>query len=201
MKMKKKVIAAVLIAVMGALTLSIPLQRVLAEVTITGYDYEYPTSPVFCECYHDGTPGDNDDTMAGLGVSATYAWVNNGPVFDHGYWMFTDQAGGSNNGGAEVYEQFTPMYCTYCVNGNQYSYYDDYTAPVWGTPPILGINYADLYVYLQNDCPVSNVASIEGETLAQFYQISNPSNTWWISAYTQNPNDPGTDWTFLTAWI
>lgn len=207
--MRRKDIAVILIVAMGALTLSIGLHGALAssypERDLSGNDNGYNAvfiwhqpPPNFCECYHDTFQNDYYDTEAGLGVNTRITLYNGNPAFNWGGWYFEDEAGGSINGGPGYANGIeTPMYCEAVTNNQNYCYYDDYAAPQWGQPPLA--NYNCLYVYYPSSGPINYYTSVEGLTNAQFYQVSNPSNTWWIIAYTQDPNNPGTDWTYLTA--
>ena len=204
--MHKKVIAAALIAIMGALTLSIGLHTVLAlENHINGYDYSYwdwfttggNDKPWFCECYHTDWENTADDMMVGLSLQASYYTAGSPNTFNWGDWIFEDEAGG---GGGYTARQESPLYCTLCTNGNNYMYYNYYSSGVWGTPP-LGY-YNCWYVYYRYTSYFSPVSSVEGRTLAQFYYLSNPSVTYWYTAYTQNPpGQSGNGWAYLTAHV
>jgi hypothetical protein len=132
-------------------------------------------------------------------VTADYALHNNVPTFNWGAWMFEDEAGGSSGGHTGYYNRmFTPLYCTAVTNDENYCYYDDYDTPQWGQPPAATWNCE--YVYLSDSGSLNYVSSVEGVTTAEFYQVNNPSNTWFLSAYTQNPpGQQGNGWTFLTA--
>jgi len=199
--MNKKVMATVLIAVMVALTLLIGLPSALAGPHVDGKDWGYGDGkdPWFVECYHTGTPGDYYNMEVGLSVTAKYAIHNGIPTFYWGQWTFEDEAGG--NQGSPIgyyYRMFTPLYCTACTNGNNYCYYSDYDTPGWGTPPKAWYNC--LYVYKEASGNLDYVSSVEGVTTAQFYQVNNPSNTYFLSAYTQNPpGQQGNGWAYLTA--
>ena len=207
--MNKKIIASIFIAVMGLLTLSIGLHSALAssypEVDLSGNDNGYNAvhnwgwpSPNFCECYHDTYQNDFYDTEAGLAVNTQIILHNGNPVFNWGGWYFEDEAGGSSNGNTGYANGIeTPMVCTAVTNNQNYCYYNDYATPQWGQPPLA--NYNCLYVYYPSSGSLNYYTSVEGVTTAQFYQVSNPSNTWWITAYTQDPNNPGNGWTYLTA--
>lgn len=194
--MNKKDKAAVLIVVISALTLSIGLHSALAlQVDISGDDWGiYQGDPVFCECYHATQQYWQSDTEVGLGLRAKYTF-NGQPVFNWADWMFEDEAGGS---GGYSNRMETPMYVDACTNGNNHCYYSDYTAPKWGYVP--GTNYQCLYVYLDSQGYFNPVHSVEGRTTAFFYECYNPSHTWWLTAYTQNPpGKSGNGWSFLTA--
>ena len=198
-----------MIVVIGALTLSIGLRGVLAqENTVSGWDYGYSQQsqygePWFCQCNHAGTPGANNDYEAGLSVNPTYTLYNGVPVFDYCSWVWEDEAGGSLYGGTQytnVYQQNSPMYIWANVNGGQGNEGYYYSEAIWEVPPPNG-NYHCWLVYDSMAGSINYVSSVEGETLASFYQVSNPSNVLWISAITQNtaqqPN--GNGYEFLTA--
>lgn len=202
-EMGKRILSIALVAVIGVLTLSIGLHSTLGlTVHIDGDDWGYYDyqDPYFVECYHTTYPGDYYNTEVGLGITVKYTRPHTGmPTFNWGKWFFEDEAGG--NQGSPIgyyYRMFTPLYCTACVNGNQYCYYSDYTTPQWGQPP--GAWFNCLYVYREASGGLNYVSSAEGVTTAQFYQVDNPSNTHFLSAYTQNPpGKPGNGWSFLTA--
>jgi hypothetical protein len=203
-EMNEKAMATVLIALMGALALITGLPSTIGlTVHITGDDYGYyqGKDPWFVECYHTTSPGDYYNAEVGLGITVKYTRPHTGtPTFNWGKWFFEDEAGGNQppNPTGYYYRMFTPLYCTACVNGNNYCYYNDYTAPVWGQPP--GAWFNCLYVYKEVSGSLDYVSSAEGVTTAQFYQVNNPSHTFFLSAYTQNPpGKQGNGWSFLTA--
>lgn len=197
--MSKRVKAIVLIAVISTLALLIELQSSLAlQVDITGEDYGFYEGkpPVFCECYHATHQYWTDDTEAGLGIEAHYTIYNGQPAFNWGQWIFEDEAGGPHGYSNRM---IVPMMVDACTNGNNHCYYTCYNSPVYGIPP--GSGYACLYVYLDAHGNISPpVHSVEGRTTAYFYEMANPTHTWWLQAYTQNPpGKSGNGWSFLTA--
>jgi hypothetical protein len=209
--MNKKVIAAVLIAVLGALTLSNGPHTALAQGP-SGVDYtkaEYSADPInhvpyYCECWHDELGLYGFDTMAGIGVTARYDMDDSTPAFNYSHWFWDAQAGYSWDpwfpDSYVIMDQ--PTYCTRCIDYNEpsqsYCQYSDWDNPAWGNP-----NNADhycWYVHTETEMNSVHLHSVEGETQAQFHLIGLPEYTWWIIVYTTNPSDPGPDsFAFLTA--
>jgi hypothetical protein len=211
--MNKKVKATILIAVMGVLSLSIGLRVVHASV-ISGQDPSWNTNmndqPWFCQCLHDDE-GQYDDTMAGLGVMACYdPSTQSNPAFYWGEWIFEVTAGDDGvNYNNSPYDISAPMQCCYAINAYTSSFletnYNDYNSAPWSyyTNSLQGGGYYCYNVGYTHEGTISpDFQSAEGATIGQFYQIGNPSNEWFIEAYTQVP--PGQSspngWAYLTAW-
>jgi hypothetical protein len=200
--MNKMFTAIVMIVVIGALTLSIGLRGVLAqENTVTGDDIAWSGgNPWFCECNHGGTPGADNDYEVGLSVTATYG---SSDVFDYGSWYWMDCAGGSLYGGTDttnVYQQETPMDIWANVNGGTGNEGYDFTYPTWSVPPPDG-NYYTWFVGYGMQGSLNNVNSVEGETMASFYQVTNVGNVLWQTAITQTPSgQSGNGYEYLTAY-
>jgi len=207
-KINKKFTAVFMIAIFGALTLSIGVQGVLAqENTVSGYDYSYTQGkPWFCQCNHGGTPGNSNDYETGLGLSPTYTVYDGHPVFDSCSWFWEDEAGGSLNGGTQnnnVWAQETPLFIWANVNGGRGNEGYDYSAATWKVPsPTPSPIYSCWLVYTSMSGNLNNVGSVEGETFAQFYQVNNVAIVQGLTCITQNtaqqPNGGGYE--FLSAW-
>ena len=156
--------------------------------------------PWYGECWHDNLNSPND-TMSGIGMWVYYDLFDSTPAFNVGSWEFLDEAGYSNQGTCNV-KMATPLECSSCVDyglsTQQYSTYYDYASPVWTTPT--GSDHSCWYVDYKTTGNLQDVHSVEGETGAQFYLVNNPTTTWSIYVYSQDPQNQGSgSFTFLTA--
>jgi hypothetical protein len=204
-EMRKQAIVVLLIAVMGMLSFTI-LQPAKATPEYSGWDYGYNTvqtlgqNPCYCECNHDGYPGDSADCEAGLGVEVHYCLVGypQNPMFNYAHWEFEGEVGDGGINDLEPYIEIDP-----CVNGNGDMWYDYYYPyPDWGPPPMFPNAEYNVY-YHWEDMPssIQPVYSVEGRSIQEFCDHLNPYIIWSIEAKTQNPPDDtdGYGWSYLSA--
>lgn len=196
---------ACLLIVISALTIPILHIASAVEHDIDGEDYGYYDyeDPWYCECNHDVWAGDEEDSMAGLSLTAEYTIVYDPyptPMFDWAQWAWEGQFG---DGDVQMWA--IGLSVDACINGDDHHYYTDYTDPEWGTPPLS--DYECWFVYLEAAGYIDPVESVESSATAAFYHPSDPpwpptfGELWWLDAYTQNPayHPYGNGWSFIYA--